>query len=166
MDSHTFIEVETGRVCLGGPNEVLRASALGSCIAVVLHDPARHRGALAHVMLPGAAPASATEPNRYAVNAIREAIRLLETEPPQLTAWLVGGANVLRDPEGEPLCQQIRDSVVKSMTQTGVTVRGRSLGGTKRRSVLLVVETGEVYYSVGDGPEKPFRAEITEEHKL
>jgi chemotaxis receptor (MCP) glutamine deamidase CheD len=116
-------------------------------------------------MLPGIAPASATEPNRYAVNAIREAIRLLETEPAQLTAWLVGGANVLRDPEGEPLCQQIRDSVVKSMAQTGVTVRGQSLGGTERRSVLLVVETGEVYYSLGDRPETPIHVDIAEERK-
>lgn len=148
------IEVETGRVCVGQANESLRAGALGSCIAVILHDPIRCLGVLAHVMLPGAAPASADEPTRYAEDAIQEALRLMGTvRLDRLNACLIGGANVIQNPNGQVFCQLIQESVRGILARYSIVIGGYSLGGTVRRSALIVILTGEVFCALGDGPE-------------
>ena len=49
------IEVSTGEV-RASSDRVLRASALGSCVAVAMLDAEAGTGGLAHVMLPGASP--------------------------------------------------------------------------------------------------------------
>jgi len=51
---------------------VLKSSAIGSCVAVVAYDAAKKAGAMAHIMLPGQAPAGkkGAEKTKYAANAI------------------------------------------------------------------------------------------------
>lgn len=50
MDS--IIDIKIGEVKVVKPPIRLRASALGSCVAVVLYDNVERIGGMAHVMLP------------------------------------------------------------------------------------------------------------------
>jgi chemotaxis protein CheD len=78
---------------------VLLAVALGSCLAIVLYDPARKNGAMAHVMLPGKAPAKAGPGERMkyaAIDALIEIMANMGSEKDDFCVAIIGGANVLK----------------------------------------------------------------------
>ena len=66
---------------------------------------------------------------------------------------LAGGANVLNRKD-DHIGQDIIISVEEILKKRKINIMARSLGGSQRRSVSLDVETGCVYYSLGDEAEK------------
>jgi len=65
------IDVRIGEVKVSRGKVILQSKAIGSCIAIVAYDATKPIGALAHVMLPGRAPAKkAVEKTKYAADAI------------------------------------------------------------------------------------------------
>ncbi len=150
------IEVGTGEVCVAQGEVLLRASALGSCVCVVLGVPHRPIGAMAHVMLPGAAPPHSLRPDRYALNALENTFRRLRergVEDGTLVACLIGGANVLQRPD-DTICESNMASVREALQHRGIPIAAQSLGGVQRRSVCLDVTDGIVRCSQGDAPER------------
>jgi chemotaxis protein CheD len=149
-------EVPTGEVRVGPAGATLVVSALGSCIAVVAFDLARKVGGIAHVMLPGqAAPAKAAVRHRYAVDAVNELLAQLSSlgsTPGDLTICLAGGANVL-EREEDLICARNIASVTEVVSEKGLAVVARSLGGTRRRRIKLDVARGCVQCRVGDDGE-------------
>ena len=149
------IEVSTGEVKTS-TDGLLRASALGSCVAVAMLDAAASVGGLAHVMLPGASSdGQETEHTKYAHDGIREladAMVASGARPERLVACLVGGGNVLgRD--DDTICEANIASVTRTLEEMQIAVAARELGGTERRSVSLDVEAAKIICTVGDsGP--------------
>src|SRR5437763_17195648 len=87
------------------PDQVIVTYALGSCIALTLHDPVARVGGLIHYMLPASAidPAKAREnPAMFADTGIplllRELLKL-RADSKRLVAHLAGGSQIM-DPEG------------------------------------------------------------------
>lgn len=83
---------------VAGAGEVLVTVGLGSCVAIVLHDPVARIGGLAHVLLPiprdGQVPSS---PAKYAATAVphlMEAMEMAGAERARLRGRLVGGASM------------------------------------------------------------------------
>lgn len=90
--------VKVAHVEVAGAGEVLVTVGLGSCVAIVLHDPVARIGGLAHVLLPlpreGQVPAN---PAKYAATAVPhllEEMLAFGAERERLRARLVGGASM------------------------------------------------------------------------
>ncbi len=78
------VEVLTGEVKVAAVG-VLRASALGSCVAVAMLDVEAGIGGLAHVMLPGSSPGYRdAKGTKYAEDGIRELIHSMTAQGARL----------------------------------------------------------------------------------
>ena len=151
-----IIEVNTGEVRTARNKTTLRAMAIGSCIVITGYDRNNKAGAMAHIMLPGNAPAKKNQKSKYAADAVDELIKQMVragTKKADIEVVLVGGGNVL-DRENDTVCQTNIDSVSQILKEKDIPVRACALGGTQRRMVRLDVETGTVMYSEGDGKGK------------
>lgn len=130
---------------------MLATYGLGSCVAVLMHDPSSGLGGLAHVLLPfpsaGRGPGS---PGRYANSAIPTLIGellALGARRSALTARLVGGASMFAS-LAAPGTVQIGDRNIiatrEALLVEGIPVLGESVGGDYGRSVELTLPDGEV----------------------
>ena len=146
------IEVSTGEVKTSSDG-LLRASALGSCVAVAMLDAEASVGGLAHVMLPGASPdGQEPEHTKYAHDGIRELAHAMAAHgarPERLVACLVGGGNVLgRD--DDTICDANIASVTRTLEKMQIPMAAREVGGTERRSISVDVAAAQIFYTVGD----------------
>ena len=145
------VDVDTGEVKVTALPIVLRAIALGSCVAVTAIDQAARIAGLAHVMLPGRSPnVSGHDHTRYAEDAIETLIDGLVSlggNPGQLDVCLIGGANVLG--EGD-IPDKVLASVIDCLSRRGIVWRASHVGGTRRRSAFVNNLTGRVLYTQGD----------------
>lgn len=146
-----FIDIDTGKVSVSSEPVILRVLAIGSCIAVVACDRKRKIGGLAHIMLPGRSPnEKGEEKTKYSEDAIDN---LLDTAKKagagkeDLEVTLVGGADILGDGS---ISGEIIDSVLNYLKKLGIEPKKKKIGGTKRRSVSLDIESGKIFYTEGD----------------
>ena len=164
-----IIYVQSGEVKTDTKDEILKSTAIGSCVVIAAYDAKEMVGALAHVMLPGASPEKTTSPEtRYAADAIVEMISMmtrLGTDRENIEVCLVGGANMLQR-EDDTLCQTIVDSIIEILHKQNIKIKAKSVGGTERRSISLDVENGSIYYSVGDGIDKLLLCFLDDVYKL
>jgi len=145
----------TGEVKAGGKDSIIKSGALGSCIAIVAFNKTSHTAVMAHIMLPGEAPENMQElETRYSSNGIKKMIELSGlSRNNDIEVCIAGGANVLKRKKDD-IWQQIINSVEGILRLRKVKVAASSLGGVLRRSVAIDVETGCVYYTLGDDPKK------------
>ncbi|MBN1124724.1 MAG: chemotaxis protein CheD [Sedimentisphaerales bacterium] len=148
------ISISTGQAQFAGPHTILQSTPLGSCIAIVLLDPIRSIGAMAHIMLPGRAPANvqAIDRLRYAPDAIEWMIAKLlafGSAPSQCYTALIGGGNVLQRPD-DMICAANIQSVSEWMQRCRFTIVARCLGGYDRRCAILDIEQKSILRSCGD----------------
>jgi chemotaxis receptor (MCP) glutamine deamidase CheD len=66
---------------------------------------------------------------------------------------LVGAGNVLQK-EDDTICDANIESVTGILKEKNISVMASVLGGTKRKSVFMDVETGCISYTEGDEKEK------------
>ena len=153
----SVIDVPTGAVRARKGIYILKAGAVGSCVVITAFDPINMVGVMAHVMLPGKAPAGKIkERTRYAADAIEELLKLLEdleADTDDLQVCLAGGGNVLRK-KGDEICKANIASVIGLLSQKNIYAQAKALGGIKRRSVSLNTASGIVTYTEGDSQDK------------
>jgi chemotaxis protein CheD len=150
-------DVQTGQVKTGRGKVILQSKAIGSCVAIVAYDATKHIGALAHIMLPGRAPAKkAAEKTRYAADAIDAIVNkmtALGSKIDDIEVALVGGGNIL-DRKDDTICYANIESVQELLEEKHLKVRAQAVGGIVRRNVSLDVERGIISYTEGDGSKK------------
>lgn len=124
---------------------------LGSCIAIVLHDPVSQTGGMAHVLLPSPALSRIQDaPGRYpesAVPALLDIMADLGARRERITARLVGGASMFASLSPRGTLQMGERNTVASreaLAAHGVLVAGELVGGEHGRSVTLDIESGRV----------------------
>lgn len=153
----TIIDVSTGEVALSADGEILHASAIASCIAVVMIDPGTNVTGLAHIMLPGeSAHRKGHVRTRYAADAIDELIRRMSgsgARKRNIVACIAGGGNVLQR-ENDTICESNLRSVRELLEEKNIRIAAESVGGTARRRVMLDPAGRKVMCSTGDGPEE------------
>jgi len=145
--------VTTGCLSVGSKEGILTSSPLGSCVAVVAYDSTTKIGGLAHIMLPGKAPKG--NDNKYAESAITNLIdelKKLGVSKKHIEICLVGGANVLRK-ENDNIADQLIISISSTLEKKKLKVTASSLGGYERRTAKLILGSGIVNFTVGDGVE-------------
>ncbi len=151
------IYVNAGEVTIASADELLISSPLGSCIAVIAYDSVTFTGGIAHVMLPGTYLNGKNKGSRYryAEDAINHLLNQLEkagADLQNLKFCLVGGANVLKLSRST-IEKEIIKSVHQILSDKKVAIIASSLGGVDRRTAKLDIESGKVYYTLGDSSE-------------
>jgi chemotaxis protein CheD len=133
-----------------GPNDVLIARGVGSCVIVCAWDPKTGVGAMAHVVQPRDPAATVTGNVRYADQAVPVLLEQLQTagaERRRLVIKLAGGASLLQQTRRngeEPLGTQNVRAVEAALLRYALVARGSSVGGTFGRTVTLELATGRL----------------------
>ena len=125
--------------------------ALGSCIAVAIHDPVARVGGLLHLMLPDSSIDSAKAAEKpymfantgvpmlfhqaYAAGAVKS----------RLVVRVAGGAQVINDNGVFNIGKRNHLAVRKLLWRAGVLVASESVGGTESRTVRLEVGSGRFW---------------------
>lgn len=140
------VNVGMGQVIIGGREAELVISGLGSCIGLAIWSPTRKVGALAHVVLPtskGTPPSNAT-PAKFADWAVPKIIDELAAQGAQrdeLVAKMAGGAHPLAASSAD-VGRQSAEAIEYLLSEAGVPISGKSIGGTVGRAVHFLPETG------------------------
>jgi len=138
---------------------VLVTLGLGSCIAIVMHDPSALVGGLAHILLPSHSLSRAGDnPGRFPQTAIPhlvEAMVALGADPRRLVARLVGGASMFANLVPAGSMQMGDRNVIASrevLNHLAIPIVGEAVGGQEGRSVWFHVAEGRLLVrSVGHG---------------
>ena len=145
------IHVRVAELRAAAAPAVLVTVGLGSCVAIVLHDPVARVGGLAHILLPS--PALARQhagPGKFpqtAVPRLLEAMAELGASPRRVVARLAGGASMFAA-LGAPGTIQMGERNVVACRQvlhlSGIPLTGEATGGDFGRTVRLWTEDGRV----------------------
>jgi len=131
--------------------DVLVTYALGSCIAVAIHDPVAGVGGMLHYMLPESSisPAKAGEnPYMFADTGIPRLFRQAYecgAEKRRLVVRIAGGAQVM-DKEGVfNIGKRNYLALKKILWKAGVLLQAEDVGGNVSRTVRLEVGSGRFW---------------------
>ena len=143
------IGVGDGRVSRD-PDSVLVTYALGSCIALMVHDPVARVAGMIHYMLPdsmGSPAEQAARPCKFADTGIPfllSTVLLQGAEKRRLVVSAAGGAQVMNDNQmfnvGKRNCLALR----KALWKFGLVAHAEDIGGTTVRTVRFEVGSGRV----------------------
>lgn len=139
------------------PDAALVTHALGSCVAVVIHDSQAGVGGLLHLMLPESsidAVKAQKQPFMFADTGIPQLFHMayaLGAEKRRVSVRLIGGAQVM-DPNGIfNIGKRNHLACRKILWKAGVMVHGEVVGGTISRTVRLMVRSGQLLWNTGAG---------------
>lgn len=146
------------------PDTVLVTYALGSCVAVMLHDPEAGVAGMLHYMLPEPPPNkadSAARPWMYANTGITLLLQAVERHGAQrrrLVIYAAGGAQIMNDNSlfniGKRNCLALR----KVLWKLGLVPNAEEIGGTAARTVRMEVQSGRVWLHSPGGESREMRS--------
>lgn len=137
------------------PTATLITYALGSCIAVLVWDPARKVAGMIHYMLPlsSVSPDKAKEqPGMFAdtgVPMLFERMYAFGCKKPELVVKVVGGAQLYDDKGTFEIGQRNYTMLRKMFWKVGVLIAAEDVGGNKSRTTRISVGTGVVLVRSG-----------------
>lgn len=125
--------------------------ALGSCVAVTIHDPLVRVGGLLHVML----PASSLDPGKAEKNPwmfadtgipllLSSAVRA-GADKSRLVVRIAGGSQVMDEAGRFNIGRRNSVAVREALHSAGVFIHGESTGGSGSRTIRLEVGSGRVF---------------------
>ena len=130
---------------------VLVTLGLGSCVAIMLHDPRAAAGAMAHVLLPSQSLArDHTNPAKFpetAVPLLVERLTALGADPRRLVAKLGGGASMFAQLMTPGAIQMGERNIVAArdaLRAAAIPVVAEAVGGEAGRSLRFHVRDGRV----------------------
>jgi chemotaxis protein CheD len=148
------IIVRVADLQVGGEGDTLVTVGLGSCIAILLHDPAARIGGLAHVLLPSPALGRPDgNPAKFPQTAIPLLLSLMAgrgASQRRITARLAGGASMFASLAPPGTIQMGERNVVASrqvLHTHDIPLIGEAVGGDYGRTVRLDVGEGKVQVS-------------------
>jgi len=125
---------------------VIVTLGLGSCVAIMLHDPTARVGAMAHVLLPSKSLALAKFPET-AVPLMLERLSALGADRRRLVAKLAGGASMFAQLMTPGTIQMGERNIVASrnaLHAAGLPLVAEAVGGSAGRSVRFAIADGRV----------------------
>jgi chemotaxis protein CheD len=148
----TFVKV--AQAAVGGAEDTLVTLGLGSCVAIVLHDPEARVGGLAHVLLPEPAlsrdQGNASKFATTAVPALVKEMARRGARPGRLKARLVGGAamfQTLMVPGSLNMGARNIIAAREALQRAGIPLVAEAVGGDYGRSVRFHVGAGRATVS-------------------
>ncbi len=141
------------------PDRVLVTYALGSCIALVVHDPIRFVGGMIHFQLPlsSVSPEKAQlRPGMFAdtgVPMLFHKMYALSARKPDMIVKIIGGAKICDTEDTFEIGKRNYVTLRKMLWKAGVGVAAEDVGGTASRTVRLFVNDGRTSIKTADGQE-------------
>ncbi|MFW5829957.1 MAG: chemotaxis protein CheD [Planctomycetota bacterium] len=133
------------------PGGMVRTLALGSCVAILIHDRATGCIGMDHVALPDSniAPERAKQrPGHFADTGVPALLRAMQcaagSVSKKVSVKLVGGANVADPNNTFNIGKRNALAVRKALWRYGLGPIAEDLGGNYSRSVSLLVDDGRV----------------------
>ena len=152
MNGEIIVRVADLRV--GSEQDVLVTIGLGSCVAVVLHDPVAKVGGLAHILLPSPALGRKDDsPAKFPQTAVPRLLELMATRGAstrRMTARLAGGASMFAGLAAPGTIQMGERNTVacrQVLMHHGLPIAGQATGGDFGRTVKLWVTDGRLEVS-------------------
>lgn len=141
------------------PDELLVTYSLGSCIAVILFDPATNVGGMLHFMLPESSidlEKAKRNPCMFAdtgITRLFERCRRMGARKESMVVKTAGGAQVL-DPKGFfNIGKKNYLAMRRILRKNNVAIAAEHVGGEISRTVRLEMDTGRVILKAGSGAE-------------
>jgi chemotaxis protein CheD len=130
---------------------ILVTLGLGSCVAIMLHDPTRRAGGMAHILLPSKSLArDVSNPGKFpesAVPLLVERLCALGGDPGRLVAKLAGGASMfasLMTPGSVQMGERNIAAARNALRLAGIPVIAEAVAGQAGRTVRFAVSDGRV----------------------
>lgn len=130
---------------------VLVSLGLGSCVAIMVHDPGIGAGAMAHVLLPSKSLArDASNPAKFpetAVPLLIHKLHALGADPRRFVAKLAGGASMFSQLMTPGFLQMGERNVVaarNALRAAAIPLVCEAVGGELGRSLRFYVTDGRV----------------------
>lgn len=148
------IIVRVADMRIGVANDVLVTVGLGSCVAILLHDPVVGIGGLAHVLLPS--PALTRQdgnPAKFPQSAVHRMVELMVAQgarSERITGRLAGGASMfaaLAPPGTLQMGERNLVAARQALRLYGIPLVGEAVGGDFGRTVRFRVRDGRVEIS-------------------
>jgi len=135
----------------GRGDQTIVTLGLGSCVAIMLHDPQAGAGGMAHILLPSRSLArDTTNPAKFPETAIPfliEKLSALGADPRHLVAKLAGGASMfaqLMTPGAVQMGERNIAATRNALRAAAIPIAGEAVGGEAGRSVRFYVADGRV----------------------
>ena len=135
----------------GRGDAVLVTLGLGSCVAIMLHDPRAGACAMAHILLPSKSlardAANLAKFPETAVPLLVQRLTALGADPRQLVAKLAGGASMFAQLMTPGSVQMGERNIVAArdvLRRAGIPIAAEAVGGGAGRSVRFYVADGRV----------------------
>jgi chemotaxis protein CheD len=148
------VVVKVADLAAGTGDDVLVTVGLGSCVAILLHDPEARVGGLAHVLLPSRAlTRHADRPAKFpqaAVPTLLERMVAQGADPRRITARLAGGASMfaaLAPPGTIQMGERNLVATRQVLRAHNIPLVGEATGGDFGRTVRLLCGSGTVQVS-------------------
>lgn len=141
------VVVEIADFAVVGGDAILVTVGLGSCVALVLHDPSTGIAGLAHILLPsiGTGPPS-IHPAKYADTGVPLLVEEMRRHGAsgQMVAKMAGGARMFAAllSSGINMGQRNIDATRAALETLGIPVIAEDVGADFGRSVRVVARTG------------------------
>ncbi|TVR54796.1 MAG: chemotaxis protein CheD [Puniceicoccaceae bacterium] len=136
------------------PNVILSTYALGSCIGLIVWDPAATVGGLLHFMLPEASLSpdkASAQPAMFGDSGMAfllQSLRGLKADPSRLRAFCAGGASVLSGPDMFRIGERNTKMAQGLLARHRIPCVGAETGGINNRTVHLDIGQGQVTLKV------------------
>jgi chemotaxis protein CheD len=131
--------------------QALVTYALGSCVALAVHDRVAGVGGMLHFMLPeaGIDPAKAREyPCMFADTGIPLLFRRcyeLGADKRRMVVYVAGGAQVMNDAQFLNIGKRNLLAMRKILWRAGVLIHSEAVGGSVSRTLRLEMDTGRAW---------------------
>jgi chemotaxis protein CheD len=149
---NNFIRI--GEIGFGIDTDCLR-TFVGSCVAIVLHDPVNRTAALAHVQLPSAFDQPPSDLGRFADTAVPELVRRLqqrsrlEISP---VAHIAGGADMFPVSQTRSVGRLNTAAVKGLLLSRRIPIVTENCGGKLARRLVFDVRSGRLQIEMIDPP--------------
>lgn len=137
----------------------LSTYALGSCVGVIVYDPASKAGGILHLMLPDSTISpdkAAKQPAMFADTGLPllfKALLGVRADRARMKIFIAGGASVLNGADPFKIGERNSSAVETYLRGNGYAVIGRDLGGNVNRTVHLEIGSGKVQLKMPDRTE-------------
>ncbi|MEH7234749.1 chemotaxis protein CheD [Bacillus sp. JJ1562] len=143
IDSSQVIKVGIADMNVVVAPDIIRTSGLGSCVGVIIYDPAKKVAGLAHIMLPSSASTKAGNMNiaKYADTAIEELIQKIigiGGRAKSLKAKIAGGAQMFQFQSGSDIMRigpRNVEAVEAELKRFNITLVASDVGGSNGRTI-------------------------------